>query len=112
MVLREFTIDGAADMAFKDFKFIRKLGAIAAQDFGRHEDTVVVDVVALHPKDGGHIRTGLQIARYGKDGNPGELATLEFEGLHALALAQLIETGGNWGITNMSDWEPPTDGGD
>jgi hypothetical protein len=96
-------------MAFKDFKFIRKLGAVAAQDFGRHEDTVVVNVVALHPKDGGHIRTGLQIERYGEDGKAHELAALEFDALHGLGLARLIETGGEWGVMATTEWEPPVD---
>jgi hypothetical protein len=94
-------------MAFKDFKFIRKLGAIATQDFGRDDDLVGVTVVALHPKDNGHYRTGLAITRFGKDGKDHELATLEFDGLHALALAKLIEKGGDWGIQSMSDWGPP-----
>lgn len=96
-------------MAFKDFKFIRKLGAVAAQDFGRHEDTVVVNVVELQPTDGGHIRPGLAIHRYGKDGKDHELATLEFDGLHALALASLIQTAGSVGVMSTSDWEEPVD---
>lgn len=94
-------------MAFKDFNLIRKLGAISAQDFGRGEEVVGVTVVALHPKDNGHYRTGLHVFRYSKDGVEHELATLEFDALHALALAKLIETGGEWGITTMSEWEPP-----
>lgn len=94
-------------MAFKDFKLIRKLGAIATQNLGRDEELVCVTVVAMQPKDGGHIRTGLAITRYGKDGKDHELATLEFDGLHALALANLIDTAGGWGIHSMSGWEEP-----
>jgi hypothetical protein len=92
-------------MAFEKYKR-RRLGAIAAQDFGRAGPTEAIEVFELLVDDCPS-RVGVLVRSYDKRHEQYVHAELEFDGLHALALARLFEAGGDLAVSNATEYVDP-----
>jgi hypothetical protein len=93
-------------MAFEKYKR-RRLGAIAAWDFGLHGPTEAIEVYELLVRDDGPSRVGVLVRSYDKRRAQHVQAELEFDGQHALALARLFAAGGDRAIVHDHSYVDP-----